>query len=83
MAGHSSILGGKFHGQRILVGSSPCGHKGSENMTEHTLCRGVLQVPAVVCFHFFTALFKCCSAFHVSSFRKKHFFFEGKNNVVN
>ena len=30
MATHSSILPGKFHGQRSLVGYSPQGHKGSD-----------------------------------------------------
>ena len=33
MATHSSILAGKSHGQRMLVGYSPWGHK-ELNMTE-------------------------------------------------
>ena len=35
MAAHSSILPGKSHRQRSLVGCSPWGHKES-GMTEHT-----------------------------------------------
>ena len=35
MATHSSILAGKFHGQRSLAGYSPWGHKESDT-TEHT-----------------------------------------------
>ena len=35
MATHSSILAGKFHGQRSLVGYSPWGRKESD-MTEHS-----------------------------------------------
>ena len=31
MATHSSILAGKFHGQRSLVGYSSQGHKESDN----------------------------------------------------
>ena len=31
MATHSSILAGKSHGQRSLVGYSPCGHKESDS----------------------------------------------------
>ena len=34
MATHSSILGGKFHGQRNLVGYNPWGCRESE-VTEH------------------------------------------------
>ena len=30
IATHSSILGGKSHGQRSLAGYSPWGHKGSD-----------------------------------------------------
>ena len=30
MASHSSILAGKLHGQRILAGYSPWGHKESD-----------------------------------------------------
>ena len=32
MATHSSILAGKSHGRRSLVGYSPCGHKESDMM---------------------------------------------------
>ena len=35
MAKHSSILPGKFYGQRSLAGPSPWGHKESD-ATEHT-----------------------------------------------
>ena len=31
MGTHSSILAGKSHGQRSLVGYSPCGHKESDS----------------------------------------------------
>ena len=42
MATHSSVLAGKSHGQRGLVGYSPVCHKGKESdMTEHTLDRSM------------------------------------------
>ena len=37
MATHSSILAGKFHGQRRLAGYCPRGHKESET-TERARC---------------------------------------------
>ena len=43
MATHSSILAGKFHGQRSLVGYNPWGFKESDT-TEHT-CTYTLLLP--------------------------------------
>ena len=55
----SVFLPGKFHGQRSLVGYSPCGHTES-NMTEHT-CTCMLM--SLSHNHFLCAMFLLSTTF--------------------
>ena len=40
MATHSSVLPGKSHGQRSLVGYSPWGHKSQTGLSNQTIITG-------------------------------------------
>ena len=47
MVTHSSIIAGKFHGQRSLVGYKEL------NMTERTFTQSNINIPYVMCIHQF------------------------------